>query len=68
MKAGIQPLIYRGATDPDRVKAGLSGPGNPISHFTQMAHANTEKVNSQFEGSRPTEYFYYLIDNYIHYR
>ena len=43
VKANIFPLIYRGSNDPDRVKAGLAQ--TPISHFTQMVHADTEKVN-----------------------
>ena len=44
VKANIFPLIYRGSNDPDRVKAGLAQ--TPISHFTQMVHADTEKVNA----------------------
>ena len=38
------PLIYRGVDDPDRIKAGLGGHDTPISHFTAMVHANSDKV------------------------
>ena len=44
-KANIFPLIYRDSSDPERKRAGLDGPDNPISHFTQIVHANTEKVS-----------------------
>ena len=47
VKANIFPLIYRDATDPEVIQAGLNGHSTPISHFTQMVHANTEKVNIQ---------------------
>ena len=38
------PLIYRGVDDPERIKAGLAGHDTPISHFTAMVHANSDKV------------------------
>jgi len=48
VEKGIMPLIYRGVNDPERILAGLNGHDTPISHFTAMVHANTDKIGCGF--------------------